>query len=386
MRPNQERLKVTMEKEIVGAINASPYKAYVTATGGGSSFVGKFLEFGGGSATILGFNVPYATGEFIDFIGGAPDKFVSPDAARKLAVASFEKACKHTGRDHAVGIGCSASLKKSEERKGRKHFIFVAYHTAKITRTIQLELCNPHWNRSDQEKFCAKVILLTLAEVCELPVDWKVAVGDNAYCEVNKSHFLEVSKALDEGRSFMIPNLQAEELLKQEHVVLFPGSFNPLHHGHMEIYEFIKKFLGVTPIFEISVTNVDKPMLSYFDIVERWNEMGDLPLVLTDAPLMFDKISLFKRNIKYIQTAKSITLKRDLTVVMGLDTWDRFARPPYDTEANIEFLKKCTNLNFIVSNRPTYGVTFKKKDGLNATFIPGLSVDVSSKQIRKARK
>jgi hypothetical protein len=99
-----------MNEEIVKAINASPYKAFVTTTGGGTRFIGDFLEFGGGSATILGFYVPYSESLFDEFIGGKPIKYASPEAARALAMASYQKAKIIAGPDNAIGIGCTASL------------------------------------------------------------------------------------------------------------------------------------------------------------------------------------------------------------------------------------------------------------------------------------
>lgn len=372
-----------MNKKVVEAINASPYKAYVTVTGGGTSFIGDFLGFGGGSSTILGFNVPYATEEFVEFIGKAPDKFVSPDAARKLAVASFERAVKNVDRENAIGIGCTASLKKENERVGRKHFVFVAYHTAYLTGTVQIEFKESVYGRDFQETVSSTAIYLALAEACGFEINWKDnLLVEFLHCEINRFEFPEVSEKLFSKDNWVLCNPFAHNLLEEKDLVLFPGSFNPLHHGHMKVYEFVKTFLGVTPVFELSVTNVDKPALSYYDIVERWKNMADLPLILTNAPRMIDKIHLFRKGGDSI---KSAYLTKNLTIVMGLDTWDRFARLPYDTEKDIEDIKRYINLKFVVSNRPASQTCFSEKYGIKSTFIPGLNIEASSSQIRKER-
>jgi Nicotinic acid mononucleotide adenylyltransferase len=49
--------------------------------------------------------------------------------------------------------------------------------------------------------------------------------------------------------------------------VIFPGSFNPLHEGHIAIRGYAEKFLEKDVFFEICIQNADKPQLSYESVV-----------------------------------------------------------------------------------------------------------------------
>ena len=97
-------------------------------------------------------------------------------------------------------------------------------------------------------------------------------------------------------------------------LLLFPGSFNPLHAGHV-LLALVAEELRQQPLaFEISVTNVDKPPLAGETVRHRLTQFAWQSRVeLTRAPTFVEKSRLFP-------TA---------TFVIGADTAARLVAPRY---------------------------------------------------------
>ncbi len=76
--------------------------------------------------------------------------------------------------------------------------------------------------------------------------------------------------------------------------VLLPGSFNPLHAGHLGVAEVAARRLGREPAFELSVVNAEKPPLEEGEVLRRVGQFaGVAPLWLTRAPTFVEKARLF---------------------------------------------------------------------------------------------
>jgi hypothetical protein len=96
--------------------------------------------------------------------------------------------------------------------------------------------------------------------------------------------------------------------------VLFPGSFNPMHEGHVLLARVAEDMRQQPLAFEISVTNVDKPPLAGETVRHRLAQFAwKSPVELTRAPTFVEKARLFPRT----------------TFVIGADTAERLVAPKY---------------------------------------------------------
>ena len=321
---------------LIRQINERPGKATIAATGGGASFIGDYLAIGGGSATILEFHVPYDQRSFDRYISGKPTSYTGDDAARKLAVASYERAVSLSNKTDAIGIGAACSIATDNERDGRLHRISVACHSAKHTETLHVVL-RQGATREQEEAYVSQVILAMLAYAKGIDTSLPTRLS------TTESYDGSITKAQAAWERLVNGNLHhlayGEELPKHS-IVLFPGSFNPMHEGHQEMYDHAKAVFRVNPVLEVTVKNADKPPIDWKAIKDRVDSLGSKNLLLTKAPKFLDKLKLLRGELGYVQ----------VIFVVGADTWARIFDPRFVVDGEIEYFIK-TNTRFLVFSR-----------------------------------
>ncbi|MCR9199474.1 MAG: hypothetical protein NXI04_12580 [Planctomycetaceae bacterium] len=76
-------------------------------------------------------------------------------------------------------------------------------------------------------------------------------------------------------------------------VAVFPGSFNPLHDGHRQLRQLAERSLQRRVVFEISLTNVDKPDIDRQAVKDRLQQFAGETVVLTRERRFLEKGVLF---------------------------------------------------------------------------------------------
>ena len=99
---------------------------------------------------------------------------------------------------------------------------------------------------------------------------------------------------------------------EQGSALLFPGAFNPLHEGHRRMMAVAEAKTGLVGAFELSVRNIDKPLLDYIEIQRRLAQF-EQPVWLTRLPTFVEKANRFP----------------GASFVVGIDTLVRIANPRY---------------------------------------------------------
>lgn len=126
-----------------------------------------------------------------------------------------------------------------------------------------------------------------------------------------------------------------------EKCILLPGSFNPLHQGHIELLLAAEKATQREGLLELSVVNVDKPPLDIIEVERRLLRLkGRFSAVLTCAPTFIQKAELFP----------------GAWFAMGYDTAIRLLSPAYhdDVPAMLERFQ-LLGTRFVVAGRLHHG-------------------------------
>ena len=317
-------------QQLIAGLHASGRKAALAITGGGSGAIAELLRVPGGSRLLIEAQIPYDAQALAMFLGFAPAQASSADTAiamartararaASLAPADSDGGTELVGRD-LVGLGATAALVSDRPRKG-EHRFHIAFANAAGIAHCTCVMAKGRRDRAAEEDLVSRAIVLWLARACGVvaPSPRSLLDADEHYAETVLPPVDAPTDTIDQLLAGEVDRLTVQPdgqmmLSAPQPVVLFPGSFNPMHEGHVSLAQAAEELRQQPVAFELSVTNVDKPPLAGETVRQRLAQFAwRAPVELTRAPTFVEKARLFPGT----------------TFVVGADTAERLFGSKY---------------------------------------------------------
>ena len=259
----------------------------------------------GASGAVVEVQVPYHPGALQGFLGFSRPLPADEETARLMAHRAYRRTVELSGgsaagpADDCIGAGCTAALATTRQRRGedRAH---IAVRSGGSYEILSIAFEKGKAGRLDQEEVLSRELVFALARACGVPLQepncfsswWKLSArrlpavaeieevmsGEREVAAWNPSTTARVG-----GASEPMPSCER---------LLLSGSFNPQHEGHLGLARAAEELSGLPPTLELSISNVDKPELTYEEVLGRLNTTS-LPVFVTRAATFAEKARLF---------------------------------------------------------------------------------------------
>jgi len=263
---------------------------------------------------------------------------------------------------HVIGVGCTASLATDRQKMG-EHRVHIAIQTLQQTIQFSLRLQKNARTRWEEERLVADLILNAIETArkeaehhsytmpphfsgngeisCpafienttenypiheQIPLNLKP--GETIHGELAIGSPLLVNLFFGKLGAVLWANNEIRHSVAHKDTnsssapfntraeftqAILPGSFSPIHKGHLEMINIAEQRLQGKIVLEMSVQNIDKPPFDYIELKHRLahihNANPKQTVWLTQTPLFVRKAELFQ----------------GASFVVGADTIKRFA-------------------------------------------------------------
>ena len=290
--------------------------AVIAVAGAGDQAISWLLEAAGASRTLLEATVPYSLASLAEFLRYESEQFVSVQTAADMAHAAYRRAVRLREGDAPVtGVACTAAIATDRPKLG-EHRCQLAAWTATGVTTYGVEFVKGLRDRTGENGIASRLVLRALAEVCGLEFDLPLNLDDAEHLEVRRTRYGDPLKAMLADHVDTVTVDPDGRMAADARIGggVLPGSFDPLHEGHDRLAEAASKILNAEVAFELSITNVDKPLLLEAEIRRRLEQFArKRPVVITRAEVFHQKAALFP----------------NCAFVIGWDTAERLVDPRY---------------------------------------------------------
>jgi nicotinic acid mononucleotide adenylyltransferase len=182
----------------------------------------------------------------------------------------------------------TASLATTYTKIG-DHKFYISVQTESFTKSVECKLIKGSRTREEEEQLITEYVLCLLAECCG--IDKPLPSHD----EIPVIHIVKAEKSwkklLNNDVNYVSSDRSTPELI-------FPGSFNPLHDGHLRMRELAEKKTGMRATFEICARNADKPPLTFHEIKRTLDQFTENDSwVMTSAGRFSEKAEMFPNSV-----------------------------------------------------------------------------------------
>jgi hypothetical protein len=300
---------------LIAQIHDSGTMAVIAIAGGGSRALAWLQAVPGCSRTLIEGTIPYSRAAMIAFLGAEPENYASAGTARALAEVAWQRARDLHPEGRVIGLSCAATLITDRPKRG-DHRAHIGICDGTHTRAMSLTFQKGARARSGEEEIASRLLINVFAEACGLPRRLEtVLLPGEAVIESAPPEDDPVRKVAAGEIPLAIVQPDGDVITEAPRgAAVLSGSFNPLHAGHKHLAEAARRKLGAEVIYEISVTNVDKPALQASTLRKRLVQFrGWARVALARARLFSKKAALFP----------------EATFVLGYDTASRLLVPRY---------------------------------------------------------
>ena len=320
---------MTNNTKLIQKIHESKYRITFVSSGGGTNAISSLLKVPGASNTVLESYIPYSKKSMDLFLNRKPDHYCSLNTSLSMAANAYKKCMQidpEYKKKYLIGISVTASLATTYIKIG-DHKFYISVQTESFTKSIECLLVKGSRSREEEEQLITEYVLSLVAECCGIEKNMP------HHDETPIVHTIKAEKSwkklLNNDVNFISSDRSTPELI-------FPGSFNPLHDGHLRMRELAEKKTGMRATFEICARNADKPPLTFHEIKRTLDQFTDNDSwVMTSAGRFSEKAEMFPNSVFIIGAdtlmrvfdEKFYSNKKDM-----LDHIDRF------NDHNINFL------------------------------------------------
>ncbi|MHB1037755.1 MAG: CinA family protein [Pirellulales bacterium] len=313
---------VSSPSDLVQAIHNCPTRIALAITGGGSRAIAELAEVPGASRTLLEAVVPYAAEALAAWLGFSPEQSCSPRTARAMAMAAYQRAGQLVGQaadlsdqTPLAGIACTASLASDRPKRG-PHRAHVAMQTAAATVSDSLELCKGRRSRAEEERLVSRLVLNLIAEACDLDERLTLDLVEGEEVQTTRTVAPQAWRDLLAGKIDVLGWDPAGTTAAGGAAgrAIFPGAFNPLHAAHRRMAQVAGEILATPVEFEISMSNVDKPLLDFTELASHVAQFEP------GSRMWLTRAARFEEKARVFPGA---------TFVVGADTMARIAEARY---------------------------------------------------------